>query len=201
MIFRNLVTVIVVLAATAGLAQSAQPGATPVVKPQTQTEPKGPAGSTPTDPLGVGAMREEVKDKENTVSQMRAVLNRMRAEVAKSKVSDSQTKANIEMWELVVDNLDKERDELHQTLAVRENMEVRRVALYKQADAKIAAATQAARAAQAARFAEAQKNATGSTTPSAEQAVKQSTTQRPAAQIVTEQHSAAQPASSSASPN
>jgi hypothetical protein len=132
---------------------------------------------------------------ESTLSQMRGVLKQMHAKAARSKVPDPLTKANLDLWELMVGHLDKELQQLHDTLAVREDMETRRVALYKQADAKSEAAAQAGRAAQAARFAEAQKNATGTPTSAA---AEQTSVSNPAAPS---QPSAVPPTNNSAAPN
>ena len=84
-------------------------------------------------------MRERVQDMESTLSQMRVVLKQMHARAAKSKVTDSLTKANHDLWELMVGQLDKEFQQLRETLAAREDLEARRADLYKQADAKAAA--------------------------------------------------------------
>ncbi len=203
MIFARAARVLVVLAATAAFAQTAQPGATsgtPMMRPAPATG-KSPSADRSTDPLGVSEMRERVNDMETTLSQMRGVLKQMHAKASVSQVPDSLTKANLEMWELMVGRLDKELEELRVTLATRENMEARRVAMYKQADTKIAAANQAARAAQAARFAEAQKNAMATPTPAgSEQVIKQGRAQSSDGRIVPTQASTS-PANSSVSPN
>jgi peptidoglycan hydrolase CwlO-like protein len=85
---------------------------------------------------------------------MHLVLKQMQDKAAKSKTKDSLAKANLDMWELMVGHLEKELQELKIAMAAHEDMEARRAALYKQADAKAAAEAQAARAAQAARFAD-----------------------------------------------
>ncbi len=90
---------------------------------------------------------------ESTLTQMRLVLKKMHDKAAKSKTQDSLAKANLDMWELMVSHLDKELRELKVAMAAREDMEARRAALYKQADAKVEAEAQAARAAEAAKFA------------------------------------------------
>ncbi len=201
MMFRNVVRVAVVLAATAVLAQSSPPGGAPAVKRHNQAEPRGPDGNTATDPLGVGAIREQVGDMETTLSGMHMALNQMRARAAESKTSDSLSKANLDLWELMVGHLDKELQQLRETLATREDMEKRRVALYKQADAKIAAATQAARAAQAARFAEAQRNATGTVTPTKASNGQSTGQSGPAGTIAPAPSSVAPSTNTPASPN
>ena len=157
MTFRSAVRVIVVLAATAAVAQSAQPGTTPSAPILNQSAPipnrqslagrKGPVGNRTADPQGLAAMRERVQDMESTVSRMRVVLTQMQAKAARSKTTDALTKANLDMWELMVGQLDKEFQQLRQSLAAREDLEARRAALYQQADGK---AAEAARAAQAA---------------------------------------------------
>jgi hypothetical protein len=132
---------------------------------------------------------------ESTLSQMRVLLKQMHA---KSKATDSLAKANLDMWDLMVGNLDKELQQMRLTLAAREDLEARRAALYKQADAKAEAEAQAARASQAARFAPAEKNTTGTPTPAA---TGQSAEPSPAAQTAPAQPSSAPPTNNSASPN
>jgi hypothetical protein len=132
---------------------------------------------------------------EGTISQMRVLLQQMQARAAKSKATDALTKANLDLWELMVGQLDKELQQLHQTLAAREDLEARRADLYRQADAKAAAAAAAARAAQAARFAEAEKNAAGTTPAPTGQS------REPSPGAPTAQPSQAPPANNPAAPN
>jgi hypothetical protein len=162
------VSLVLVLAPTAALAQIANPGTTPgapILNRQSLAGRRGPVGSKTADLQGLGAMHERVQDMESTLSQMRVVLKQMHAKAAKSKSTDPVTKANLDMWELMVGHLDKELEQLRVTLAARDDLEARRAALYKQADANAEAAAQTARAAQAARFAQTEKNATGTPTP------------------------------------
>ena len=197
MIFRSVTRVVVVLAATAAFGQSAQPGTTPsapILNSQGLTGRRGPVGNKTTDPQGLAAMRERVEDMGSTLSQMRVVLKQMQAKAAKSNATDSLTKANLNMWELMVGHLDKELQQMRVTLAARQDLEARRAALYRQADAKAEAAAQAARAG---RFAEAEQNTTGTPAPAAtEHATGQSAEPSPAAQT-----SAAPTTNNSASPN
>ena len=164
MIFRSATRAVVVLAASVALAQSAQPGTTPgapILNRQGPTGRRAPVGNKAAEPQGLVAMRERVQEMESTLSQMRLLLKQMHA---KSKATDSLAKTNLDMWELMVGNLDKEVQQMRLTLAAREDLEARRAALYKQADAKAEAEAQAARASQAA---QAEKNATGTATPAA----------------------------------
>jgi peptidoglycan hydrolase CwlO-like protein len=73
---------------------------------------------------------------------MHAVLKQMRSKAASK---DPLAKANLDMWELLVGHLDKQLQELRIAMVTREDMEARRAAMYKQAEAKADAAAQAAR--------------------------------------------------------
>ena len=122
MIFRSATRVVVVLAATMAFGQSAQPGTTPsapILNSQGLTGRRGPVGNKTTDPQGLAAMRERVRDMESTLSQMRVLLKQMHA---KSKATDSLAKANLDMWDLMVGNLDKELQQMRMTLAAREDL-------------------------------------------------------------------------------
>jgi len=208
MTFRSAAGVIVVLAATAALAQNGQPGTTPVAPMLNQSAPipnrqslaerRGSVGNRKADPQSLAVMRERVQDMESTISQMRGVLKEMHARAAKNKPTDSLAKANLDMWELMVGHLDKDLQQLRETLAAREDLEARRADLYRQADAKAAAAAQAGRAAQAARFSQPDKNATGTPTPASS---GQSTERSPVVQTAPAQPSVAPATNKAASPN
>ena len=195
MIFRSATRVVVVLAATAAFAQSAQPGTTPsapILNRPGLTTRTNPAGNKTADRQGLAAMRERVEDMQNTLSQMRVVLRHMQTNATKSKATDSLAKANLDMWGLMVSHLDKELQQMRVTLAARQDFEARRASLYKQADVKAEAAAQAARADQAARMAQAEKSTAGVPAPVAPaSATGQSSDRSPAAP----------PTGSSASPN
>src|SRR5579864_5211457 len=102
MMFRNAIGVMVVLAATAALGQNALPGTTqgaPMLSPQDLAARRGPARNrTAGAPQGLAAIQQQVEDMDHTVTQMRVVLKQMQARAAKSKATDSATKANFEMW-------------------------------------------------------------------------------------------------------
>jgi hypothetical protein len=86
------------------------------------------------------AMHQRVEDMGNTLAKMHAVLKQMQAKNAASK--DSMAKANLEMWSLMLQDLDKQYEQLRIATRSREEMEARRAALYKQAEAKAAAEAQ-----------------------------------------------------------
>jgi peptidoglycan hydrolase CwlO-like protein len=159
MMFRNMTRVMMLLAATSVLAQSTPPasvpGGGPIAVPRRGLPGRAGvnASQNPAALQGTVALRQRVDDMQSTLTQMHDVLKKMQARQAKNTVKDPLTKANLEMWGLMVGHLDKELQELHVALAQREDMESRRAALYKQADAKAEAEAQAARAAMAAKFA------------------------------------------------
>lgn len=157
MTFRNATRGMLLLVATGAFAQSTLPGTTasaptlnqgPVVPAR-----RGAVATKANDPQGLIALRQQVEDMQGVLSQMHVTLKAMQAKTANSKTTDPVTKANLDMWGLMVGHLDKELEQMRVTLAQREDMEVRRAALYKQADAKAEAQAQAARAAMAGKFA------------------------------------------------
>jgi hypothetical protein len=202
--FRNAIRVITVLAVTTALAQSIPPatqpadnppatvpGGTEVMQRQGYAHRRGLAGNQARN-LPAPALHQRVQDMENTLNQMHGVLKEMQAKAAKSTAKDSLAKSNLEMWELLVGHLDKQLQELKIATAAREDMEARRTALYKQADAKAEAEAQAARAAEAAKF------AAGGPTPAP---AGQGGGQSPAGQTVPGQPAPTPPANNSPSPN
>ena len=157
MMFQNITRVVVVLAATATLAQGTPPGTTPGA-PTVSQRPgfagrKGMPVKKTADLQPPVSLRQRVQDMDSRLEQMHKVLKQMHDRSAKNKAKDSLAEANLDMWELMVGHLDKELQQLKIAVAAREDMEARRATLYKQADAKAEAEAQAARASQAAKFA------------------------------------------------
>ena len=199
MMFQNATRVIMALAvttalaqgtppATAGSPQAAVPGGNDVMQRQGYAGRRAPSAKQPRGVPVQTSLRERVQDMESTLTQMRLVLKKMHDKAATSKTQDSLAKANLDMWELMVSHLDKELRELKIAMTAREDMEARRAALYKQADAKVEAEAQAARAAEAAKF--------GAGAPAG-----QGAGQSPAGQTAPGQPSPAPPANNSPSPN
>ena len=151
---------------------------------------KGVAGNQARSLPAPALLGQRVQDMERTLSQMHLVLKKMQDKAAKSTAKDPFAKSNLEMWELLVGHLDKQLQELKIAAAAREDMEARRAALYKQADAKAEAEAQAARAAQAAKF------AAGAPAPA-----RQGEGQSPAGQTAPRQPAPTPPANNSPSPN
>jgi peptidoglycan hydrolase CwlO-like protein len=80
---------------------------------------------------------------------MHTLLKQMQAKASAAATKDSVAKANLEMWSMMLDQLDKQYEQLVAAQKAREDMEARRLAMYKQADEKAAAAAAAATAQQA----------------------------------------------------
>lgn len=109
-----------------------------------------------------GAAHQRMEEMGNTLTKMHALLKQMQAKIAATSPKDQAAKANLEMWGLMLGDLDKQYEQLRLATLAREDMEARRAAMYKQADAKVAAA-QAARTASAA--SQSVTPAAGSTSP------------------------------------
>jgi hypothetical protein len=88
------------------------------------------------------AMHLRVEEMGSTLSRMHALLKQMQAKAAASSTKDPIAKANLEMWGLMLADLDKQYEQLSQASRARADIESRRAAMYKQAEAKAAAEAQ-----------------------------------------------------------
>jgi len=109
--------------------------------------------------------QKHVEEMGATLAKMHALLKQMRAKTSTAKATDSMAAANLEMWSMMMDQLDKQYQELAAAQKSREDMEARRLAMYKQADERAAAAAAAGKAAQQAKAAEEAKAAKATATP------------------------------------
>ena len=166
MTLRSSIVGLVVLAATASWGQSSAgpggPGRNMVVPTANSREAMAAASR------GRVAANQHVQEMGATISKMKELLKQMRTKAAAAGTKDSMAKANIEMWSLMVDQLDKEYEQLAAMTKAREDFEARRQAMYRQADQK--AAAEAAKAQQADAT-----NAAPSSTPAAAPAAVPST--------------------------
>ena len=153
MTFRSTVAAIVVLAAATVWAQStppatapdgAFPGSLPAGGATRRWRSHSPTNTTST--AGNTAFRQRLQDMESTLGKMHALLKEMRAKTSASKSRDPLAKANLDMWELMLGDLDKQFEQLQATTLAREDVEARRAAMYKQAADKSDAAAQRAQA-------------------------------------------------------
>lgn len=143
--FNRTTAAMVVLAVTGAWAQSAPNAFGPARSAPTShmSSPAGsaakrmPAALTPTTP------RQRVEDMEVTLDKMRVLLQKMQPKSA-SNSRDPIAKANLEMWELMVDHVDSELKELRTAMLIREDLDKRRDAMYRQVDLKAQAEARAA---------------------------------------------------------
>jgi len=80
------------------------------------------------------AANQRLEEMGETLTKMHMLLKRMHANSGK----DSMAKANADMWTLMVEQLDKQYEQLRLAERQREDLEARRAALYKQADERAA---------------------------------------------------------------
>jgi hypothetical protein len=89
---------------------------------------------------------QQLQETEATLDKMHLLLKQLQASAAAKATKDPATKANIEMWGLMIEQLDKQLNQLKAAAREREALEARRNALYKQADEKAALAAKTAQA-------------------------------------------------------
>src|SRR5215467_441863 len=132
---RNSAAMLVILAAASVWGQSS---ATPVAPRRQPVVATGNAEGLAA--ANRAKANQNVQEMGATITKMQGLLKQMRAHTSSAK--DPVAKANIEMWSLMLDQLDKQYEQMRLAARQREDMEARRAALYKQADEK---ATEAAR--------------------------------------------------------
>jgi hypothetical protein len=139
---------ITILAATAAWGQSPSPS---MATPGSQSNPRAVMATS--NAMGraqsqqaPAAVHQRVEDMGSTLAKMHALLKQMQAKTKEAGNKDSMSKANLEMWGLMLQDLDKQYEQLRVAARSREDMESRRAALYKQAQAKAAAEAQSIQA-------------------------------------------------------
>ncbi len=169
MTLRSSIAALVILSATASWAQS--PTGPMASRRQTAiASPNSDAQIASARAKAQLEAKQHIDEMGATLKKMHALLKQMQAKTSSTTSKDSMAKANSEMWSMMIEQLDKQYDQLVAAEKAREDMEARRLALYKQADEKAAAAAAAARAQQAraaeeARAAAASQPATAPATP------------------------------------
>jgi len=88
------------------------------------------------------AANQGLQEMGTALNKMHALLKQMRANTI--SIQNQTAKANLDMWTLMVEQLDKQYEELCLAARQREELEARRAALYKQADEKAAQAAKKA---------------------------------------------------------
>ena len=110
------------------------------------------------------AANQNLEEMGISLTKMHALLKEMQAKASNAK--DPVAKANLDMWTLMLGELDKQYEQLGVAARQREDLEARRAALYKQADKKAAEeAKRAKETGNAAAAAGSQTPATPSATP------------------------------------
>jgi len=163
MMLRSSIAALIVLAATASWGQNS---AAPVAsrRPTVLASPNSDAEIASARAKAQAESKQHVDDMGATLNKMHTLLKQMQAKTAASAPKDSVAKANLEMWSMMIDQLDKQYAQMVTAQKAREEMEARRLSLYKQADDRAAAAAAAARAQQA-KAAEQMKSASPASTP------------------------------------
>ena len=144
MTFRSAAAAMVVLAATTAWTQSAplSTAGRPVAGGSRAVVANSNALGIAETQRAQSAEHKRVEDMENTLTRMHAVLKQMQAKTSASSTKDPLIKANLEMWGLMLQDLDKQYEQLKLASRAREDLEARRASMYKQAEAR---ATLAAR--------------------------------------------------------
>jgi len=181
--------VLLIFAATGAWAQTGAPAG--AARPMSGRQRTVMATATDADGKAAemrakAAVNQRVQEMETTLSKMHLLLKQMQASTAVKNSKDPVTKANLEMWGLMLQQLDKQFDQVKAVAREREDLEARRSAMYKQAQEKAAQAARNARA-----------NAESGQSTGAD-AASQSGSQPTAAPVP---QAAPTPASSSSSPN
>lgn len=167
----SVAAVTIVLATSAAWGQSASPS----MASHASSNPRAVMATSNTTGLAQNqqaqtAIHHRVDDMGSMLVKMHALLKQMEAKNKNGASKDPMIKANLEMWGLMLQDLDKQYEQLRVAARTREDMEARRAAMYKQAEAKAAAEAQGFQAPGFARTpvkGAAASGATEATTPSA----------------------------------
>jgi hypothetical protein len=140
----SVAAVTVVFATSAAWAQSASPS---MASHASRSNPRTVMATSNATGLAQNqqaqtAVHQRVDDMGSTLVKMHALLKQMEVKNKNGASKDPMIKANLEMWGLMLQDLDKQYEQLRLTARTREDMEARRAAMYKQAEAKAAAEAQ-----------------------------------------------------------
>ena len=140
MMFRSTAAAIVVLAASTAWGQSAAPASNALSSHPRRVVAESNAVGVAENARTQSTMRQRVDEMGNTLTRMHAVLKQMQAKTSTGSSADPLAKANLEMWGLMLADLDKQYAQLRLASHAREDLESRRAAMYKQAESKAALA-------------------------------------------------------------
>ena len=129
------------------------------------TDAEGKAAAARSESL----MQQRVDEMKATVAKMHVLLKQMQTTGVATHSKDPVAKANLQMWELMVGQFDKQLAELAQAARVREDVESRRQAMYKQAEQRAAEQALKAREATAAQIGTSGASSPSSGTPATQE--------------------------------
>jgi hypothetical protein len=181
--------IFLIVGATGVWAQTAAPARSMAGRQRTVLATSTDADSKTAEMRAKAAVNQRVQEMETTLSKMHLLLKQMQASPAVKNSKDPMTKANLEMWGLMLQQLDKQFDQVKVAAREREDVEARRSAMYKQAQEK---------AAQSARNAQAQARANAAGQSSGANAAPESGLQPAAAEAPQAAQSGSQPAAAQA---
>jgi len=134
------ITAAILLFATAAWAQTALPAPSGMPSARKTGIATTEAESKAAQARAENVLNQRVKEMGTTLSSMHALLKQMSTKNSASGSKDPIAKDNIQMWELMLKQLDKQFEQLQVAARSREEMEARRNAMYKQAEQKAALA-------------------------------------------------------------
>jgi hypothetical protein len=112
MTFRSTAAAMIVLAATTAWTQSASPAPiAPSSHPRRVAAESNVVGLSD-NTRALSATRQRVEDMGNTLTRMHGLLKQMQAKTAADSTKDPLIKANLEMWGLMLADLDKQYAQL-----------------------------------------------------------------------------------------
>jgi hypothetical protein len=142
MTLRSTAAAVLFLTATtwAQSVSPAAPAASPVATNSRKVAVTSNAAGLAANARAQNSGRQRMDEMGNTLSKMHALLKQMQAKNSASATKDPTAKTNLEMWGLMLAELDKQYEQMRTATLAREDMESRRAAMYKQAEEKAAAA-------------------------------------------------------------
>jgi len=129
------IAALVILAATAMWGQSS---AGPLATRRQTVVANSNAEGLATAARAKQVANQHLQEMGATLSKMHALLKGMQAKTSATK--DPMAKSNLEMWSLMLDELDKQYAQLVSSAKAREDLEARRKVMYQQAEDRAAAA-------------------------------------------------------------
>lgn len=131
---------LLIIAATGVSAQTAAPAAARSLagRQRSVLATSTDADSKTADMRAKADLNQRMVEMETTLGRMHLLLKQMQASAAVKNSKDPATRANLEMWGLMIQQLDKQFDQLKVTARERADLNARRAAMYHQAEQRAA---------------------------------------------------------------